>query len=363
MSNEQIYKLMFPFKDLNFSRLATVYKQQNLHALAINGMALSKMTLFTKQMAQFQKKHLFPFSKTNLFPSLEILKSSRYAHSPLSSYFQSSISLLTTSFAKNQSYNPFNYNLSRLCLASFYKNIVPINSTLKTIISYHDNNSFKKYNDFVTKYSESLANFSIDNLDNLNLERLNSLDINNKSYNLKLTADSIVDENGESVTYEEIERYAETIVNYNTNVSITENYINIYNETSKSNLKSIICTILREIVTDALVSITVLYFSPVLPIYQTSTADKAKKQISSEIKKISKEFNMSNIKENYKIVNVAVLNVRRNHSNKSEIIGTIYDGYLVKIIKKQSKWVLIEYEEGDIFIRGYVYSKYLKTIK
>ncbi|WP_252225483.1 SH3 domain-containing protein [Clostridium sp. ZBS2] len=104
--------------------------------------------------------------------------------------------------------------------------------------------------------------------------------------------------------------------------------------------------------------------------YNTSTE---KHKIIKEIKKeISAEVNLNYCKNNnfkkalneYRFVKVECLNVRTSNSINSRSIYDLRFGEVVKILKKNKNWSLIEYiVDENVVIKGWVYTRYIGEFK
>jgi len=87
-----------------------------------------------------------------------------------------------------------------------------------------------------------------------------------------------------------------------------------------------------------------------------------KKQIHNGIKK---EISDKKQLVKYRIVNGDLLRVRNIPSIKKQIIGYLFFGDVVQIIKKNKNWCFIRKydEEYETIIQGWVFPKYLSKIK
>ena len=73
---------------------------------------------------------------------------------------------------------------------------------------------------------------------------------------------------------------------------------------------------------------------------------------------------ITTVSKNKRVVKANILNIRKAKSTKSTVIGKFFFGEVVTVLKKEQKWVLVKkyYENGEIFIQGWVYSKYLSKL-
>jgi len=63
---------------------------------------------------------------------------------------------------------------------------------------------------------------------------------------------------------------------------------------------------------------------------------------------------------NFRIITTDVLNIRREHSTNSDIIGKLYYLNVVKVIDSYPYWLKVEYRDinNDIKITGWICTKY-----
>ncbi len=66
--------------------------------------------------------------------------------------------------------------------------------------------------------------------------------------------------------------------------------------------------------------------------------------------------------KDYRLITANVLFVRKSNYQRSELIGQLYLGSIVRVIQKKKDWTLIVWEDkdNDLIIRGWVFSRYLK---
>jgi len=87
---------------------------------------------------------------------------------------------------------------------------------------------------------------------------------------------------------------------------------------------------------------------------------------SLQIKQIKKEVQQKPIDRDlikqFRFVSSSSLNVRSKNNRKSRLVGQLYFGDAVIIVDKMKNWSLVEYSDdsGEIVIRGWVFTRYLK---
>ena len=80
---------------------------------------------------------------------------------------------------------------------------------------------------------------------------------------------------------------------------------------------------------------------------------------------IPKRIDQKSILENLRFVTTDVLNVRGRNYQKSDLIGKLYFGDVVRIVRKKKNWTLVKFEdkENELEIQGWVFSRYLKKFR
>lgn len=64
----------------------------------------------------------------------------------------------------------------------------------------------------------------------------------------------------------------------------------------------------------------------------------------------------------YRYVTAFDLEVKMTPSNSSDVEGILYYGDVIVLLEKGRHWSLIEWEDGDLTIEGYVFSRYLQKL-
>jgi uncharacterized protein YraI len=63
------------------------------------------------------------------------------------------------------------------------------------------------------------------------------------------------------------------------------------------------------------------------------------------------------------VVIATELKVRKGPGQKHSAIGSLYAGNIVKVLRTRTlSWSLVEFEEGDVQIQGWVFSRYLQSL-
>jgi len=104
------------------------------------------------------------------------------------------------------------------------------------------------------------------------------------------------------------------------------------------------------------------------PIYEQMLAkysDSGKRDTAKRIKKDALKIYSIDQLKSYKFVIATKLHVRMSGSTKSKIVDTLPFGKVVKVLKKNKKWVSIEYvsEDAGVVQRGWVFARYLTKFK
>lgn len=124
-------------------------------------------------------------------------------------------------------------------------------------------------------------------------------------------------------------------------------------------LKQILLNVIAGIITAIIVA---FYINPLInaEIQPNQSPRATVKEIKRTVSNTG--VNLYVLKE-YRFVRVACLNVRLSNSIKSKLVGKLYMGQMVKVIRKKKNWCLMEYENGDVLIRGWVFTRYLEKFK
>ncbi|CAA6812032.1 MAG: Unknown protein [uncultured Sulfurovum sp.] len=84
---------------------------------------------------------------------------------------------------------------------------------------------------------------------------------------------------------------------------------------------------------------------------------------SQELKQI-KKLNLPIDTTYYRFTTAEILNVRSKPSTtKSDIIGQLKMGSIVEIIDKKRNWIKVLYKQGDVSIKGWVFTRYTRKFK
>lgn len=100
-------------------------------------------------------------------------------------------------------------------------------------------------------------------------------------------------------------------------------------------------------------------------IYDTYVSSNyEKKSVIKDMKKAFVTQDEIDSLSNYRTVIASALNVRTKPSRNSGIVGKIYLGKVVKVLKRKKDWTLIEMssQDSEILIRGWVFTRYLDKI-
>jgi len=104
------------------------------------------------------------------------------------------------------------------------------------------------------------------------------------------------------------------------------------------------------------------------PLIKHQLARYSPQNRNSMVRKITKSISSLNIEKDllkdYRIVNTYVLEIRAKNKIKSKCLGKLYLGQVVRVVKKNKKWTLIELkdEASEVTIRGWVFTRYLNKI-
>jgi len=124
--------------------------------------------------------------------------------------------------------------------------------------------------------------------------------------------------------------------------------------------------ILYDILVPIFLSIIMLFVTPHLENIQKNLFSKNKTAATKFIEReIPKTLPDNNILYDFRFVTASILNVRSRNCQRSDLIGKLYFGSVVRIIQRNKNWTLVEWrhQDNDLLIQGWVFSRYLKKFK
>jgi hypothetical protein len=115
-----------------------------------------------------------------------------------------------------------------------------------------------------------------------------------------------------------------------------------------------------------IIGIILAFINPVAEQIVRSNFSQSKKEMAKELRlNVQSSVQRPEILKVMKYVSADSLNVRAGASIKSDLIGELYFSSVVLIIEKRKNWLLIEWNNSDanIAVKGWVFSRYLKSFK
>ncbi len=109
------------------------------------------------------------------------------------------------------------------------------------------------------------------------------------------------------------------------------------------------------IISVSLILIMYIIFNLIIPDIFSSAKQYIKENyFSNKVEVSENDYN------NFRIITTDVLNIRREHSTNSDIIGKLYYLNVVKVIDSYPYWLKVEYRDinNDIKITGWICTKY-----
>jgi hypothetical protein len=270
-------------------------------------------------------------------------------------------------------------NAAAYNLGNMVKHTLKLNSGISTL--QHSLNSINKFNpqeanlnystmiDSINKFSNLKFNFS-KSLASINFENLLSSESLKKEGISDLEASLTVRtvENSNELTTEEIKEAIESYAKENLipKLNIIGDKIDekeIGEEKTAKEFLALIADILT-----ILAFIWSLNSNPIsnTDYSYTESLDSNKNIIIKDIKsEYIEELNKMNPEDdinNYRYIDADCLNVRNDTNEQSEIIGHLYLGSKVRMLRKKENWALVEWvsEDKQLKITGWVSTKYIK---
>lgn len=112
-----------------------------------------------------------------------------------------------------------------------------------------------------------------------------------------------------------------------------------------------------------IVSIIISFFNPIIAEIREHIFVRDKRAATKIVKRtISQSEIPGGVLANHRFITADILVVRSKGNRKSKIIGKLYFGQIVLMIQKKKDWSLVEWKDSDggLFIKGWVFTRYLK---
>lgn len=133
----------------------------------------------------------------------------------------------------------------------------------------------------------------------------------------------------------------------------------------RKNKDPFIQRIILSFIVSLIVSFLVTFLNPIIDEIRDHYVVKDKRTVTKIIQKTIPRVEISNdLLIGHRFVIADVLNVRDKGNRRSNLVGKLYFGQVVRVIEKRKDWSLIEWtdSDGESAIRGWVFSRYLKKL-
>lgn len=124
--------------------------------------------------------------------------------------------------------------------------------------------------------------------------------------------------------------------------------------------------VLKYLVFPVIVGLVMVVIGPISDFYMKKFLASDQRQFKKLVSKhvIASLENKAGI-ERYRFVSIRLLQVRSNPSRRAHIMGTLYLGQVVEVLKKSRNWALVKWydNENDLSLQGWVFSRYLHVFK
>lgn len=181
--------------------------------------------------------------------------------------------------------------------------------------------------------------------------------------NGQVTIDSVL------VTQEQVQEIAQQVFSHSieTGTHKVEQYINSLINEIRSLKDPVLQRVLAWLVYPLIVGLVLSAINPVTDYYIKETLKGGeRRQIVKDVSKaITKKISNKTYLSSFRVVTATSLNVRKLASRKADVVGTLCLGDVVEVVEKDRNWSLVIWQdsESDALVRGWVFSRYLKTIK
>lgn len=106
--------------------------------------------------------------------------------------------------------------------------------------------------------------------------------------------------------------------------------------------------------------------NPIMDYYIKKSLSAEKRETEKKIKKhVAMVVGDMGTLDSYRLISSKALNIRSKASRKSAILGQIYLGHIVVLVKKDKDWSLVTWSDNDsgVMIQGWVFSRYLSKLR
>ncbi|WP_018248805.1 SH3 domain-containing protein [Orenia marismortui] len=259
--------------------------------------------------------------------------------------------------------------MNNFTLKSFVKNSFDFQRELLDSNIYDQLNSFSKdmfnFESQLSQIGEVLSK-SIQ-FNELNISGLDSLidNLNEFQYNIDSRGNVVIENDEEHITIEDVKNIVNEAIDesgLNKQINKIEEGINYLILLVKKLDSPVISVILLGII----INIMSVFIVPHVEDFRYQLINSNKRQVVKKIKKSisNSKLDYSTI-NHFRVVNTKCLNVRKKDTKKSSVVGKLYLGQVVKIVHKKRNWTLIKWvsKDGEIIIKGWVFTRYISQLK
>ncbi len=185
---------------------------------------------------------------------------------------------------------------------------------------------------------------------------------------IEITSDGLISVNSKLVTQEQVQEIAQRVISnaLNEGTYVFDQYVDRLILEIRSLKDPIFQRVLAWLIYPLIVGLVLSVANPIADYYiKEQLSSNEKRLVVKEVSKtIASTFNEKSYLRSFRIVSAKSLNIRRVNSNTSDVIGVLFLGDVVEVIEKGRKWSLISWQDSEsgVFVRGWVFSRYLKAI-
>ena len=185
---------------------------------------------------------------------------------------------------------------------------------------------------------------------------------------ITISSDSTITVDSTTFTYEEIQDFANQIVD-KVNAELSSNL-----EQGIAQIVSVIQAVripgleklLTWLVFPMIVGFLLSFVNPIADFYVKEHLAPKKKEIEKQLRNhVARSIGNTEQLNSFRFISANILNVRSRPSNKAQILGRLQFAQVVVLIKRDKDWSLVAWtdDENGLQLQGWVFSRYLQKFR
>ena len=227
------------------------------------------------------------------------------------------------------------------------------------------NRQIGKYDLSAISRAISLSTEQLVRIGNFNLDELQSIAFDLSDEDVEINPDGTVSGRAQAFTVQDIQDIVNSCIEESgilSKLSTIDQAINKLIEITSKLSEPII----KKILIGIIIGVVLAFLNPIIGQISQDLMKVNKKAVVKEFKQKSNELKKIDyaVFNKYRLVTTDCLNVREQNTIKSRVVGKLYFGQVVCIVRKNKNWTLIErYDsETDVYIKGWVFTRYISRL-